>query len=105
MKYLIALILLCTSFTASAMTESECVQLGGIYRSVAHMRDRGLTPQEILQFSQGAADSIKLNQKEIKKIINLVYFDAGFARAGGMALQVQIYNVCMGKYKPMEKLK
>jgi hypothetical protein len=51
------------------------------------------------------ADNLQLSVKQVKQIINKVYFDPAFRFAGGTALQMQIYQVCMGTYKPIEPLK
>ena len=49
--------------------------------------------------------NLELSEKRVKQIINQVYFDPAFRFAGGSALQMQIYQICMGTYRPMEPLK
>ena len=51
------------------------------------------------------SDGLQLSTKRVKQIINQVYFDPAFRFAGGAALQMQIYQICMGTYRPMEPLK
>jgi hypothetical protein len=50
-------------------------------------------------------DNLQLSEKRVKQIINQVYFDPAFRFAGGTALQMQIYQICMGTHKPIEPLK
>lgn len=55
--------------------------------------------------SKKGAENLQLSEKQVKRIINQVYFAPAFRSAGGTALQMQIYQACMGTYRPMEPLK
>jgi len=103
-------------------SQTICIQLSGFYKMIAQFRDQRLTPQEALTFAAAyyPADGgcfsnepgycehrneLRLSMKSKKKIINLIYFDPRFRFVGGLDFQMQIIEICMGTYKPMEPLK
>ena len=89
--------------------QRSCISISHIYRNAAHYRNDGERPETTYKFIQQAFNSeaheFGIKESDIKKIINKVYFDPQFQFAGGEALETQMYQICMGKYKPIEPLK
>ncbi|SAK53328.1 hypothetical protein AWB78_01315 [Caballeronia calidae] len=80
-----------------------CMLEGAIYRQAASSRDSGNSPQ---MARQGLAwtKSEGFSDRFVKTAINNVYFDPGFANAGGEALANQVAEHCMypnGRFVPL----
>ena len=81
-----------------------CLNAADLFRYAANSRDTGETPQQSLERS--APFKFAVPDKVKKSIINTVYFDQNFARAGGEALHLQQMNYCMyGQPAPIQPLK
>lgn len=83
-----------------------CAIKGGIYRSAAFSRDQGQSPQDAFRYAEAltrAAPSIP--EQFVKNAVNQVYFDPGFAYAGGEALQMQVALMCTGQRPAFQPLK
>ena len=106
--FLIALLLAGSAFaedSANDYKQTSCVVLSNAYLTAAGYRDRNFRPEDAYNYA------IKVELKDYpqfngKKIVNEVYFDPRFAYpAGGPPLRMQMYQICMGTYKPIKPLK
>lgn len=97
-------ILLCAAFLASISAHAQeersqdrqlkCYREGSIFQQAASQRDINLSPQQT--FSILKNEKLPgIDEAFIKKAINLVYFNQGFANAGGQALMMQVAQQCM----------
>jgi hypothetical protein len=71
-----------------------CALKGGIYGFAASARDLGLSPQDTFARAKAMNHEPTISDDYLKKAINQVYFDSGFANAGGPPLQVQVASAC-----------
>lgn len=93
--------------TADDAKFKHCVFVAAAYQYVGSTRDHGMSPEQSLDstiaaFGPGTSGNLPDNQ--LKEIINQMYFDPGFAGAGGEPLRVQVLDVCMGvnQWKPLK---
>jgi hypothetical protein len=80
-----------------------CLREGAIYQSAASLRDGGVPPQQALH-TLSSMEQQGISEAFVKHAINQVYFDPGFANAGGQALGHQVANLCMhphGTFTPL----
>jgi hypothetical protein len=80
-----------------------CSNVGVVYNTAAHARNTGASPE--LAFQMVSAFKNIVSDEVRKKAINQVFFDSSFFYAGGKALQMQMYNICMGNVKTYKPLK
>lgn len=74
---------------------AKCANLATIYRLSAQYRDSGISPQQSYQALLNWTRNGILD-RDLRDIINTVYFDQDFENAGGQRLHNQIFNRCMG---------
>lgn len=87
---------------SSVDKERRCITMSYYYSSIAHKRDSGLSPQQTLE-NMSIDPSNGIDEKFLKKTINLLYFNPSYVNAGGDRLQQQIYLACTGReYKPLK---
>jgi hypothetical protein len=82
-----------------------CDAKSRIYTQTAEQRDLRGTPQGSWEFFIKAEYWKNVPKKEIKSIINQVYFDPAFERAGGNALFNQMLDVCLNGPRKLTPLK
>ena len=79
-----------------------CNIMGTMYDVIAQVKHGGMPPEEAFRIAKSVAKST-LTEQQVKEAVNMVYFDPGFAYAGGQALVNQIYASCMNDFKPLYK--
>jgi hypothetical protein len=86
---------------------TNCANTATIYKTSAQYRDAGLSPQQSYQYLLFWTRS-GVPVRELKHIINDVFFDERFDVAGGAALHDQMFGLCMKttdpQYKPFQPL-
>lgn len=92
---------------ALAADRITCMMEGQVFKTAASYRDQGMSPTQALAAVSGyeRIQSGSVTPEFVKKAINLVYFDGGFAAAGGDALSQQMAEACMypnGRYQPLQ---
>ena len=99
-----AVVLAGVSFLASAdeAKTNYCARSANLYAMAAQYRDGGIAPEQTLNAASGIKD-FQLDEK--KRIINQVYFDPAFERAGGAALHSQMLESCLSGPKKHTPLK
>lgn len=102
-KFILFAAALVLSINANAQGNPHiCALYGSVYENAAHARDHGAPPKMALDILSAYKEIPLANRK---KAINLVYFDPRFTYAGGHALEMQVYDLCMygpSKYKPLK---
>ncbi len=103
MKTAILAALLAASFGAAAEGDiHKCGLIGNIYATAARAKELGHNPEMALSM---VSPYKEIPIEDRKVIINTVYFDARFERAGGPALMHQMMNLCIygpTNYKPLK---
>lgn len=107
MKIVVAAVLfaLAASSIATGSDDAKlqyCIEIGGLFVTFAQYRDMGVSPQSAFGAWHPSMDGPTkiITEKQVKKIINTVYFDPGFTYAGGQALQMQMIDSCLRGWKP-----
>lgn len=87
----------------------KCVAASSIYQASASFRDQGMSPQQAFQTQIVWIQNGTVSDRQLKSIINDIYFDPRFENAGGKALHDQTLQICMNasdpNYKPFEPLR
>lgn len=91
--------------SVGAMAQDEihhCGLIGNIYETAAYARKLGHDPEMALSM---VSPYQEIPIEDRKRIVNSVYFEPAFERAGGTALQRQMMDLCMygpKKFKPLK---
>lgn len=82
--------------------KAYCQAVGTGYLVASSVRNHGGSPKQAFDSIRNSINTDALPDYDLKQLVNKVFFNPAFARAGGPALSVQMYHVCMGDYKPLE---
>lgn len=102
--FLMTAILLTAGITsAHAYTKGAiCMAYVDLFSQVGYSRDRGESPEHTLEYMKSLFLTVKeppISEKQIKNVINLVYFDPAFSEARGPLFRQQIWDLCANDWK------
>ncbi|MEF3068048.1 hypothetical protein [Pandoraea apista] len=101
--------LMAAMFLAAGITSAHaytkdvvCMAYSDLFEQVGYSRDRGESPEHTLEYMKSLFLTVKeppISEKQIKNVINLVYFDPAFADARGKLFKKQIWDLCANDWK------
>ncbi|MGF6806296.1 hypothetical protein OKW30_001422 [Paraburkholderia sp. Clong3] len=77
----------------------RCNTISGLYGSIAQTRDMGADPQYAFDSMKGRGfgDGVNPSEKQLKNMINTVYFDQRFAHYTAHQIKMGMLDACLGR--------
>lgn len=102
-KIILAVLLTVASLGANATGDMHiCSLKSSVYEAAAAWRDSNVPPETAFKMAKQYKE---VEIEDLKKIINTVYFNPDFQRAGGYPLRQQIMDLCLNgpkNWKPVQ---